>query len=99
MFDYFTNTGAYAKNCENKARPAMHCNGKCQMMKKLKQEDKKDAENSERKAENKNEVITMQQITEQAFYPVMILLQKHFPITKAAKTIKMPRRLLRPPIC
>lgn len=35
----------------------MHCNGKCQMMKKLEQEEKKDQENPERKSENKNEII------------------------------------------
>jgi len=35
----------------------MHCNGKCQMMKKLQQEEKKDQENPERKVENKNEII------------------------------------------
>jgi hypothetical protein len=30
-----------AKNlCENRAKPIMHCNGKCQLMKKLKQADK-----------------------------------------------------------
>jgi hypothetical protein len=55
--DYYTNTSKYAKNCENKARPKMHCNGKCQMMKKLQQEEKKDQENLERKSENKNEII------------------------------------------
>jgi len=55
--DYYTNTSKYAKNCENKAKPKMHCNGKCQMMKKLQQEEKKDQENPERKSENKNEVV------------------------------------------
>jgi len=35
----------------------MHCNGKCQMMKKLEQQEKKDQQNSERKAENKSELI------------------------------------------
>ena len=39
--DYYTNTTAYAKNCENKSLPKLHCNGKCQMMKKLQQEEKK----------------------------------------------------------
>lgn len=57
MADYYTNTAKYAKNCENKARPKMHCNGKCQMMKKLQQEEKKDQENPERKSENKNEIV------------------------------------------
>lgn len=57
MADYFTNAAKYAKNCENKAKPEMHCNGKCQMMKKLQQEEKKDRENPGRKAENKSEVV------------------------------------------
>ncbi len=47
---YYTNTAAFAKNCENKAKPQLKCNGKCQMMKKLKQEEKKDQQNSERKS-------------------------------------------------
>ena len=55
--DYFANTVKYAKNCENKARPKLHCNGKCQMMKKLQQEEKKDQENPERKSENKTVLI------------------------------------------
>ncbi|MDE3253183.1 MAG: hypothetical protein KGO92_10285 [Bacteroidota bacterium] len=55
--DYYLNTSAYAKNCINKARPQMHCNGKCQMMKKIKQEEKKSARNPE-KPENKNPVIS-----------------------------------------
>lgn len=41
----------------NKAKPQLHCNGKCGMIKKLQQEEKKDQENPERKGENKNEII------------------------------------------
>lgn len=55
--EYYLNTSAYAKNCINKARPQMHCNGKCQMMKKIKQEEKKSAQVPE-KSFNKNEVIS-----------------------------------------
>ena len=58
IMDYYTNTNAFAKNCTNKARPAMHCNGKCQMMKKLQQEEKRDQRSSERKAESKIQVIS-----------------------------------------
>jgi hypothetical protein len=57
MADYYANTSKYAKNCENKARPKMHCNGKCQLMKKLQAEEKKDQENQERKADNKNGMV------------------------------------------
>lgn len=52
---YVVNRASFEKNCENKYRPALHCNGKCQLMKKLKEEEKKDQRNPERKQENKNE--------------------------------------------
>jgi hypothetical protein len=55
---YYANTKAYAKNCENKSKPHMHCNGKCQMIKKLKQEENNDKQNPDRKADNKNEVLS-----------------------------------------
>jgi len=64
VVSYYANTAAYAKNCENKAIPAMHCNGKCQMMKKLQEEEKQNRENSERKAESKTEVLSSK-----SFYP------------------------------
>src|SRR5882757_2102159 len=56
VLDYYANTAAYTKACINKAKLAMHCNGKCQMMKKLEQEEKNDQDNLERKRENKNEI-------------------------------------------
>ena len=31
------------KLCENKAKPKLHCNGKCQMMKKLAEEEKQNS--------------------------------------------------------
>jgi hypothetical protein len=55
--DYYTNTTKYAKNCENKEKPQLKCHGKCQMTKKLQEQDKQDEENPERKAENKSEVL------------------------------------------
>ncbi len=55
---YYVNTADYAKNCINKARPKMHCNGKCQMMKKLKQEEKKDAQNPERRSNGNENVLS-----------------------------------------
>lgn len=53
---YYANTQAYAKNCENKAKPQMHCNGKCQMMKKIKAEEKKGQEGSERKTDHQIDI-------------------------------------------
>ncbi len=39
LISYLTNTEVYQKKCVNKARPKMHCNGKCQMAKKMQEED------------------------------------------------------------
>ncbi len=47
MINYYTNPAAFAKNCINKAKPKTHCNGKCQMMKKMQEEEKKEQENTE----------------------------------------------------
>jgi hypothetical protein len=49
---YYANTDTYAKNCVNKVKPSLHCNGKCQMMKKMKQEENKDKQTPERRNNN-----------------------------------------------
>ena len=96
VLDYYTSAAAFAKNCENKARPQMHCNGKCQMMKKLKQEEKKDENNPERKIENKNEVLssrsffTTQLLFKQAIHPA------YTPLI-IEKAVDRDYSLLRPP--
>jgi len=58
MLDYYVNTAAYAKNCINKAKPKLHCNGKCQMMKKLREEEKKEQQNTEQRSELKVQVLS-----------------------------------------
>lgn len=50
MFGFYMNQEYIAKNlCVNRDKPAMHCNGKCHLSKKLKEEEKKDQDNPERK--------------------------------------------------
>jgi hypothetical protein len=66
LADYYANTSAYAKNCVNKARPKLNCNGKCFMMKKMREEEKKEQENTERKCGNKNEIVSFK-----SFFPTV----------------------------
>lgn len=66
ILDYYANTSAYAKNCINKAKPTMHCNGKCQVMKKLREEEKKEQENNERRTTLKFEILSTK-----SFYPIV----------------------------
>ena len=68
--DYYANTAAYAKNCVNKARPALKCHGKCQAMKKLARQEKQEQENPERKTSGKNEVL----VSSKSFFATVSLL-------------------------
>lgn len=46
-----------AKNlCENRAKPTMHCNGKCHLMKKLKEADKEEQNQLPQNFKEKSEI-------------------------------------------
>lgn len=99
MADYYTNTSKYAKNCVNKAKPKMHCNGKCQMMKKLQQEEKKDQENPERKSENKSEVV----LSSKSFFALVTrtnkvaIAKQFFPQVTNSYTYNCTNSIFHPP--
>ena len=73
ILDYYTNTTAFARNCVNKARPKLHCNGKCQMIKKLQEEEKKNEQVPERRLENDVTVCVKSFFTEGTELPVKLL--------------------------
>ena len=58
MLGYYADTSVYAKDCINKAKPKMHCNGHCQVMKKIQEEEKKEQKDQDRKADNKIETLS-----------------------------------------
>jgi hypothetical protein len=45
LLDYHLNIEAYAKKCVNKAKPKLRCQGRCQAMKKMQEEEKKQPSN------------------------------------------------------
>ncbi len=97
VFDYYVNTESFAANCENKAKPQLHCNGQCQMVKKLKQEENKDSQNSDHKSAGGE-----QAISSKSFFSEIPTLSLH--ATRAVyKTINdvrvcnMPRAFFHPP--
>ena len=94
--DYFARTSAYAKNCENKKKPQMRCQGKCQMMKKLEQQEKDNQSYPERKMENKQEVLACETIHQSDFstFSISTLL---FGDLIIGKVIDISSTLLRPP--
>lgn len=59
VIEYNLNRDYVAKNlCVNKAKPKLHCNGKCQMMKKLAEEEKQNSSNNT----NNNTKIKVQEL-------------------------------------
>lgn len=71
----------FASHCENKFRPAMNCNGKCVMMKKLLAEEEKQQKNPELKLENKVEVF--QQATGYIQSPINVTILSQPPATNS----------------
>src|ERR1700712_5525317 len=93
--DYYTNTAAFAKNCVNKARPKMHCNGKCQMMKKLQEQEKKDSQVPERKSFN-DEIISSKSFFASVNYFSSDIHLTYNPFRECSTT-QMPRSFFHPP--
>jgi hypothetical protein len=93
--DYYANTAAYAKNCENKAMPLMHCNGKCQMMKKLKEQEKKESQAPERRSFN-DEVIAARSFFVSINY-FFLASTSAYNIYSAKSTVDMPHSFFHPP--
>jgi len=69
LLDYYLNTAAYAKNCINKAKLKLHCNGKCQMMKKMREEERKEQQSNERNTEYK----VQQVLSSRSFYCLLVI--------------------------
>jgi hypothetical protein len=93
--DYYTGTALYAKNCENKGRPMMHCNGKCQMMKKLREQEKKDSEMPGRRSTDDETISSKSFFTSIHYFSPAAKTVYNFFI--AYRLINMPRSVFHPP--
>jgi hypothetical protein len=97
VLDYYTNTSSFLANCENISRPVLHCDGKCQMVKKIKQEEKKSQQNPERKMENKNEVISSRSFFTTLEYKIPPSKSIAFSFYKAGRLTRRPSAIFHPP--
>ena len=98
--DYYVNTSAYLANCVNKDRPWMHCNGRCQLCKKLHQQaGAEDKQTPERKSGiSWNETLySAFSFTDFNALHFAALIDLQYPELSAGKPIGMPRDLFHPP--
>lgn len=98
LVDFYANQKFIAKtSCENRNRPSMHCNGKCQLKKKLSQEQNKDQQNPERKNINHNEIVSL---TPSYFFmsgPCNLCAKKKYFNSNTGFTIERPSDFFHPP--
>ncbi|PZR18979.1 MAG: hypothetical protein DI539_15620 [Flavobacterium psychrophilum] len=75
VLDYIVNYDYIAKElCENKAKPQMHCNGKCHLMKELAKAAEEQKQESERKSAQQNaEVLFCQNVEDFKFSPSLVI--------------------------
>jgi hypothetical protein len=86
VVDYYLNTSAYSKNCENKTKPVLKCIGKCQMAKKLVEAQKKNEKAPEQKSGNKIQVISFQ-----SFYACLLFENRILTHTYNSYLVKSKR--------
>ncbi|MGO4291211.1 hypothetical protein [Chitinophaga sp. RAB17] len=99
MLDFYLNQEYIAANlCENRDKPAMHCNGKCHLSKKLKEEDKRDQDNPERK-DHRSEIFYAAWLQPTTLKPVATPSPKNYLHPYCIGTpIDQPTGVFRPPM-
>lgn len=94
---YLVNKNYYATVlCENKAKPKMHCNGKCHMMKELKEQEKKEQSPSTPVKEKQETIQFFQSSTLFSFNPFQEI-KKQNSIYLLAKTQEVTFSIFHPP--
>ena len=94
--DYVLKKAEYTNKCVNKSRPWMHCNGKCQMMKKLEEQEKKEhGQPPELRCASNCEVLPTEQYIFEPYY--CKLNNIHFPLFHQGYPIDRTAAIFHPP--
>ena len=98
VVDFYANQDYIAKTlCENRDKPMMHCCGRCQLRKRLNREASQDKENPERKAENKQEVLFIENQTRNITAPVRVCITQPYRAIPETQPIDRPQDIFHPP--
>lgn len=96
--DYQVNREKYEKDCVNKARPLLKCNGKCQLAKKIQEEEQKKQEEAQKGAPKADYLLSSRHFFPQLEF-IKIKASNSICLAIPGEEIKMPRTLFRPPCC
>ncbi|RYY63155.1 MAG: hypothetical protein EOO05_00090 [Chitinophagaceae bacterium] len=95
---YMIDKREYVKNCVNKARPMLHCNGKCQLMKKMMEAEKKSQQAPELKLA-KSEIISSRSSFVYALPLMIITSGRHYIPFNPAAPVDRASTFFHPPNC
>ena len=95
--DYTIDRAAYEKNCINKARPMLHCNGKCQMMKKWAEQEKKNQQIPELRQAAKLELVSPRSLFDFNLNVVLVTTDTHYCVLVTGGPVDQPSSFFHPP--
>ena len=96
--NFYANQATIAKTlCENRDKPMMHCNGRCQLCKRLAKQDNQDKDNPERKAENRNEVLFSPEKGSLLTSPSIDLISSLYSAMTSGKPVDRASAIFHPP--
>ena len=96
--DYYLHTDRYAKNCENKLKTWLHCDGKCQLSKLIKKQQEDEKKQQEKRNDRGSEYYCFDSYSfDHSFIP-MDESERLFSALPEVKTIEQPRSIFKPPI-
>jgi hypothetical protein len=96
--DYLIQKKEYMARCVNKARPQMHCDGTCLLMKKIKAQEKKEQEQApEMKLAAKFEVLPTKPSFTLSADVLLTPTDQYFSILNSGAPIDQPSSIFHPP--
>ena len=97
IINYYANTASYSKDCVNRFRPQLKCEGKCVMMKKMIEAEKKDRQAPQPALEMKNDVYTSNTITNFSIDFVIADRHNHYTMYSAKSSPGFLQSIFHPP--
>jgi hypothetical protein len=97
VLDYYVRTAAYEKTCVNKMRPQLRCKGKCQMAKKIAEEEQKEQQAPQLKLEKQAETLSAGNFFNLAPLPGLASPRLRYPVLNTGSPVALAHSIFHPP--
>lgn len=98
VVDFYANQNYIAQNlCENRDKPMMHCCGRCQLRKRLAQQDAQDKNAPERKVDNKQEVLFHEDLSKLNAEPLYSTVEREYASLSIVSPVDRSLEIFHPP--